>query len=274
MIQSIQNRLPLADGTSIPALGLGCYKLDNFDAAIRAAAEAGVRYFDSAAYYQNEPAVGHALRGCGVPRDRLYLLSKIWPTDYDHPERSLETTLRDLGTDYLDCCLLHWPGGDRDARLRAWEYLLNARERGLVRSVGVSNFLEKHLTDLITACGEAPVIDQLELHPFRQQAALTAFCRAQSILPVAWAPLARSLGREDPTVAAVAAAHGKTPAQILLRWQLEHGHACIPKSSNPDRIRSNTELFDFALLPDERAALDALERRQSVANVNPLFADA
>lgn len=274
MIDNIFDRLPLSDGTTIPAVGLGCYKLENFSSAIDAAASAGIRYFDCAAFYKNEAEIGAALKNSSLSREETYLLSKIWPTDYAHPERSLEKTLRDLRTDYLDCCLLHWPGRDPDARLRAWEYLLDARSRGLVRSVGVSNFLQKHLEHLTAAFGIAPVLDQLEIHPCRQQHALTTFCRSQDILPVAWAPLGRGLSYQHPAVSAIAAAHQKSPAQILLRWHLQQNTVVIPKSSHPARIQENTQLFDFSLSAQECAAIDALECGQSVANVNPDFADA
>lgn len=261
MISGIQDRIRLTDGGEMPAFGLGCYlsKGDDLTRAIRYAAEVGYRHFDTAAYYENEDQVGRAVRCCGVPRDALFVVTKIWPLDFTAPQKALERALTALDLEYLDAVLLHWPGTDADARLRAWETLLEARQKGLIRHAGVSNFLPRHLGELADRFGEMPAMNQIELHPWRQQRELCAFCREQKIPVTAWGPLFHGHLAEEPLMGELGEKYGKSPAQIALRWDLQHGFCTIPKSVTPERILANTKLFDFAISPDDMARIDGLD---------------
>ena len=260
-ICTISERVALNDGTSMPGYGFGCYAAhgDEIVRAVRWAVRDGYRYIDSAAMYGNEAEIGDALRGCGVPRDELFLSSKIWPTRFDDPDASLAESLRNLRLDALDCCLLHWPGTDRDKRLHAYETLLKRREDGLIKRIGVSNFRIAHLEELHRVFGAFPALNQIELHPFYQERELCAYCRTKGIRLVAWGPLFRGKLMQHPAIAELAAAYGKTPGQIILRWQIQKDHIAIPKSSNEARIRENGEVFSFALPQEDMARIDDLD---------------
>ena len=192
-IRDIAEPMSLNDGTAMPGYGFGCYAAHGEEIinAIRWAVRDSYRYIDSAAMYGNEAEVGEAIRTCGVQREDLFISSKIWPTRFDDPDASLAQSLRDLGIDDLDCCLLHWPGTDRKQRLSAYEKLLRRREEGFVRRVGVSNFQIEHLEEIRRAFGSFPVLNQIELHPLYQERDLCAYCRENGIRLVAWGPLFR-----------------------------------------------------------------------------------
>ena len=212
-IRDIAEPVSLNDGTAMPGYGFGCYAAHGEEIinAIRWAVRDGYRYIDSAAMYGNEAEVGEAIRTCGVQREDLFISSKIWPTRFDDPDASLAQSLRDLGIDALDCCLLHWPGTDRKQRLSAYEKLLRRREEGFVRRIGVSNFQIKHLEEIRSAFGSFPVLNQIELHPLYQERDLCAYCRENGIRLVAWGPLFRGKLMQHPAIVEIAAAHGKTP---------------------------------------------------------------
>lgn len=251
----------LNDGTAMPGYGFGCYAAhgEEIIKAVRWAVRDGYRYIDSAAMYGNEAEIGEALRTCGVKRKELFVSSKIWPTRFDDPDASLKQSLRDLGLETLDCCLLHWPGTDREKRLSAYRKLLERREEGLIRRVGVSNFQIEHLEEIRHAFGVLPVLNQIELHPFYQERNLCAYCRENGIRLVAWGPLFRGKLMQHPAIAEIADAHGKTPGQIILRWHVQKEHIAIPKSSNESRIHENGDVFSFILSPGDMERIDALD---------------
>lgn len=259
--------LPLADGNSIPQLGLGVYKTTDAEAAaaVETAVEAGYRLVDTAAMYENERGVGDGIRGSGIPRAELVVATKVWHTDngYDSTLRSFDESLARLGLDYLDVYMIHWPAPLHDRYVDTWRAFRHLQEEGRVRSIAVANFHPKHVTRLIDDTGVAPVINQIELHPWLPQAAVRAFDAELGIVTQAWSPLARGHALDPQhggdVLAGVGARYGKSAAQVVLRWHVQLGNAVIPKSVTPARIRENIDVFDFELDSDDLAAIAGLE---------------
>lgn len=256
-----QSTIQLNDGSFIPQLGFGCFELaDNeIEQVMKWAVEAGYRYFDSAVRYDNERGVGNGLRASGISRDELYLVSKIWPSSYDTPEKAIEFSLKELGLDYIDSYYLHWPSSSEYRRFKAWEALLSYREKGLIKSVGVSNFTSEQIEGLERAFGVKPVVNQIEIHPWYPQTELCTWCREHGIAVTAWGPLFRGHIREVPLMSELGEKYGKSPVQVTLRWHLQHGNIVIPKSATASRIRDNTLIYDFELSAEDMARVDALE---------------
>ena len=257
---TFKDNITLSDGNSIPCFGFGCWNAygDEIKNAVTCAISEGYRYIDSAARYNNEVEVGLGIKNSTVSRDKLYILSKLWPTAFDNPINALEKTLKDLNCDYLDCYLLHWPGTDADLRNRVIETLLPLKNK-YFKTLGVSNFQIEHLKEFKNNFGFYPAANQIELHPFYQERELSDFCKTNGIALIAWGPLYRARGMENGTIQTLASKFGKTPAQILLRWQIQKGHIAIPKSKEPSRIRENRDIFDFALSSEDMLSLDALD---------------
>ncbi|MFD5866413.1 aldo/keto reductase [Agromyces sp. NPDC127015] len=255
--------VPLADGHAIPQLGYGLYKVPAHDAAQLAgvAIATGYRHLDTAAFYENEQGVGAAVRAAEVPRDELFVTSKVWKDDngYDEALRAFDASMGRLGLDRLDLFLIHWPVPSTDRYVDTWRALVRLRDEGRVRSIGVSNFHAHHLDRIIGETGVAPVVNQVELHPRLPQAALREFHAARGIRTEAWSPLARGRLLDDPVLARLSTAHGRSPAQIVLRWHVQIGNVVIPKASSPERIRENLDVFDFELGVDDLAAIASLE---------------
>ena len=257
--------LQLLDGNRIPQVGYGVFKVpaDDTRRAVLEAFELGYRHIDTAAIYGNEEGVGAAIAESGIPRDELFITTKLWNDrhDGDEPRAALGESLGKLGLDAVDLYLVHWPTPARDNYVHAWERLIDLREQGLTRSIGVSNFLVPHLERIIAETGVAPVVDQIELHPAYQQREVVEWALARGIRIEAWGPLGQ--GKYDlfsaPAVAGAAAAHGKTPAQVVLRWHLDKGNIVFPKSVRRDRLAENIDIVDFALTDDEIAAIDAVD---------------
>jgi diketogulonate reductase-like aldo/keto reductase len=255
----------LGDGTTLPAIGFGTYPLTGEDGirAIVSALEAGYRLLDTAVNYGNEAEVGEAIRRSGVPRDEIVVQTKVPGRDHAHDRAiaSVEGSLERLGLDQVDVAVIHWPNPSVGLYVEAYWALVECRERGLVRSVGVSNFTEQHLADVIEATGVAPVLNQVELHPLFPQERLRAVHERLGIVTEAWSPLGKRNAPfgADP-VAAAAEAHGVTPAQAILRWHVQLGVVPLPKSSDPERQRANLDVFGFDLSPDEVSAISALAR--------------
>lgn len=269
MITSIAQKIDLNDGNKMPGFGFGCYKIkgEQLLMALAMAWEAGYRLYDTAAYYENEEAVGQGLRV--YPLDDYFLVSKIWPTAFDQPVRALDTSLKKLGRDYLDAYLLHWPGTSQKLMLSAWESLLREQEKGKIRTLGVSNFLEKHLEEIRKTFNHYPALNQIEIHPYHQEKDLIDFCQKRQMVVMAWGPLGRGVELKDPRIEKIAKALGRTPAQIILRWQVQGDKVAIPKSAHPDRIRLNAEVFDFELDQAQMAELDAMNRPDGRTGADP-----
>lgn len=255
----------LNDGAGFPVLGFGTYRLrgDDGAAAIAAAVAAGYRLLDTAVNYENEAEVGEAVRRSGIARDDITVTTKLPGRDhgFDETLASARGSLERLGLERIDLYLIHWPNPSVGRWLDTWRAMIRLREEGLVRSIGVSNFTEAMLTRLIDETGVTPAVNQVELHPYFPQTALRAFHAVHGIRTESWSPLARrSELLAEPVVAEVAAAHGVTPTQAVLRWHVQLDATPIPKSAHADRQRENADVFGFALTAGEVAALTALER--------------
>ena len=257
-------RIPLASGHSIPQIGLGTWPLDDAGAAdvVSLALGLGYRHVDTAENYGNEAGVGEGIRRSGVPREEVFVATKFnrrWHS-VDGVRSAWENSVRRLGLEYLDLFLVHWPNPDQDTYVQAWEGLIALREEGRVRAIGVSNFTPAHVDRIVDATGVAPDVDQIQLSPYWVQAAARAAHRERGIMTEAYTPIGR--GTDLLSAAAVvdaAEAHGVTPAQAVLRWHTQQGIVAIPKSSDPQRLAQNLDVFGFDLTDGEIAALDALD---------------
>lgn len=258
----------LSNGVVIPCPGFGTWRMKEGPetaAAVKTALDLGYRHIDTAAYYRNEASVGQGLRESGLAREEVFLTSKVWNTDrgYDTTLRAFDRTLAALGTDYLDLYLIHWPAAAnrfpdwQEINRQTWRALCKVYREGRVRAIGVSNFLPHHLAPLLEE-ETAPMVDQIECNPGWQQRELIAFCQARGILVEAWSPLGQGRVLGHPLLAQLGKKYGKSPAQICLRWCLEQGTLPLPKSNTPARVRENREIFDFALVPEDLAAIAAL----------------
>jgi 2,5-diketo-D-gluconate reductase A len=255
----------LNDGAWFPELGLGTYNLRGEEGidAIVAAIEDGYRLIDTAVNYENEREVGEAVRRSGVDRDKLLVTSKIPGRHHGRQQAidSIKGSLDVMGLDRIDLQLIHWPNPSVGRYVDTWRGMIEAREQGLVRSIGVSNFTEGHLTELIEETGVVPAVNQVELHPYFPQEALRAFHRTHGIRTESWSPLARrSELLTEQIIHELATIHDVTPTQVVLRWHTQLGSTPIPKSADPDRQRENADVFGFTLTDDEVAAVSALER--------------
>ncbi len=263
----------LNNGVEMPALGFGVFQTppDETRDAVHAALDAGYRHIDTAAAYGNERQVGEAIAGSDIDRSDVFIETKIWLNDfgYDETLHGFEKSAGKLGVDQIDLLILHqaWPA-EWEKTLGAYRALETLLEQGKVRSIGVSNFMVDHLTRLAEVASVVPAVNQIELHPYFQQPAEQAYGAEHGILTQAWAPIGgitfyRDSGHtstlEDPVIGEIAAAHGKSPAQVMLRWGLQEGRQVIPKSTKPSRIAENIDVFDFELTSDELAAVDALD---------------
>ena len=255
--------LVLTNGVTMPLLGLGVWQIPAgrpTEQAVRWALEAGYRHIDTATLYRNERSVGRAIRDSGVPREQLFVATKFHPRDPD-PEQAVEASLRLLGLDHLDLYLWHWPSG---SPTRHWPAFERIAGRGLARAVGVSNFSADQLARLLGA-DVPPTVDQVEFSPFQFRRALLAACEASGVVLEAYSPLTRGHDLGHRVIAEIARRHGRTPAQVLLRWAVQRAIPVIPKSANRDRIVENSRIFDFALPAADMAALDDLDRTGGTA---------
>jgi 2,5-diketo-D-gluconate reductase A len=255
--------LQFHDGRSIPQLGLGVYKVPDAIAAdtVAFALASGYRHVDTAALYENETGVGQGIARAGLPRGEVFVTTKVWNDrhGYDETLRAFDESLGKLALDYVDLYLIHWPAPHQDRYVDTWRALETLRAEGRARSIGVSNFHPHHIERLLAETGSVPVINQVELHPWLQQADVRAYDSAHGILTEAWSPLARGRAIGNRALDAIGAKHGKSAAQVVIRWHLQLGNVVIPKSVTPSRIRENLDVFDFTLDDDDLAALAALD---------------
>lgn len=257
--------LELNDGNTIPQLGYGVFLVpaDDAERAVFEALEAGYRHIDTAAIYKNEEGVGAAIAKSGIPRDELFITTKLWNDrhDGDEPDRAIDESLEKLGLDAVDLYLVHWPTPANDNYVHAWEKMIGIRERGLARSIGVSNHLVPHLERLVAETGVTPAVNQIELHPAYQQREITDWAADHGVRIESWGPLGQ--GKYDlfgtPAVADAASSTGRTPAQVVLRWHLQKGFIVFPKSVRPERMRENLDVFGFDLDDAQMAAIDGLD---------------
>jgi diketogulonate reductase-like aldo/keto reductase len=255
----------LAGGARMPVLGLGVWQMAagaETEQAVEWALAAGYRHVDTASMYRNEQSVGAALGRSGLPRDQVFVTTKLMPNRLS-AVRELEKSLARLRLDYVDLYLIHWPLPLWSAR--QWRQLESLRERGLARAIGVSNFGVRGLEKLTTGAVHAPAVNQVQFSPFRYRRRLLGYCLERGIVFEAYSPLDRGRGLSHPTIVALAERLGRTPAQVMLRWAIQHQALVIPKSSRQERIRSNAQLFDFELADADMASLDALDRTNGSA---------
>jgi diketogulonate reductase-like aldo/keto reductase len=255
------------DGVQIPQLGFGVWQIpgDQAEQAVRTALEAGYRHIDTASAYGNEEGVGRAVRASGLPREKVFVTTKLWNADHGRAEEAFDESLARLGLDYVDLFLIHWPVPKQDKYVQAWTALEKIYRDGRARAIGTSNFTAATLTRLMEETEIRPSINQIELHPYLQQREMRAFHEANGILTEAWSPLGQGRGLlDDPALAVLSGKYGKTPAQIVLRWHLQLGNVVIPKSATPARIRENIDVFDFILDAEDMAAIGALSRGERI----------
>ncbi len=249
----------LADGNTIPMLGLGVWQVENEQEcvnAVRWALEAGYRHIDTAQAYGNEESVGVGIRESGVPREEIFVTTKFFPRRRD-PVVELEGSLGRLGLEFVDLYIVHWPAG---GPTWAWPGMERARELGYARSIGVSNFAVGEIDDLLQQAEQPPVVNQVLFNPFAYRKRLFEACAANDIVLEAYSPLGTGRHLDDPAVAQIADAHGRTPAQVLLRWGIQHGVPQIPKSTHQPRIVENAQVFDFELSEEDMQTLDELDQ--------------
>lgn len=263
----------LNNGVKMPQLGYGVFKVPEEEVyeAVLTALKAGYRSIDTAMVYQNEAGVGRAIRDSGIPREEIFLTTKVWNKDqgYEETLAAFESSLAKLGVDYVDLYLIHWPMPKTDRYVETWKALEKLYAEKKTRAIGVSNFHVPHLERLLAETEIVPAVNQIELHPYLSQQEIRDYCEAHGIIVEAWSPLMK--GRDalsDPVITSIAESHGKTPAQVILRWHLEHGIVAIPKSVTPHRIAENIDVFDFSLTTDEISRIDALNRNERTGS-NP-----
>ena len=257
---SLRSPLRLNDGRDMPWIGVGTYDMPDgrSETLVRLALELGYPAVDTASFYGNEAEVGRAVRGADAPP---FLTTKLWRDAMGHDAalRAFDRSAKTLGLEALDLYLIHWPEPEKGLYVETWKALIRLRDEGRVRSIGVSNFTEAHLARIIDATGVVPAVNQVECHPRFQQRALKAFCRQHDIAFTAWSPLGRAQALAEPAIAGVATRHGRTPAQVVLRWHLQDGAIVIPKASSRERLAENLDLFDWALDEADMAAIAALD---------------
>ena len=259
-------RLQLNDATSIPQLGYGLHRVDpaRAEELTLAALEAGYRHLDTAFIYGNEEGVGRAIAASNIPRDELYVTTKLWNDRHRDADAALNESLERLGLDHVDMYLIHWPVPSQGAYVDAWKSMIQLRDEGLATSIGVSNFLPSHIDDLEMATDVTPAVNQVELHPLFQRWKELDAMRVHGVAIEGWAPLGGGeLDLEDyPEITDAAEAHGKTPAQVVLRWHIQNKVIVFPKTTSPARMAENLDVFDFELTQDEMAALISLDEEE------------
>jgi 2,5-diketo-D-gluconate reductase A len=254
--------LELAGGVQIPQFGLGVFQVPPKDTVenVTQALNLGYRHIDTAKAYGNEAQVGQALRASGLSREAVFITTKLWNDDQADAKRALRTSLGQLELDHVDLYLIHWPAPAKGHYVEAWQALIEAQQEGLTRAIGVSNFQAEHLRRIVEETGVTPAVNQIELHPYLQQHGLRREHADRGIVTEAWSPLAKAEALEDPVITELAEAHGRTPAQIVLRWHIQLGNVVFPKSMSPERLEQNVDVFGFELSAEEMERIEPLDR--------------
>ena len=271
-----QTSITFNDGRSIPQVGLGVWQTPNETAApaVKAAIEAGYRHIDTAAIYGNEEGVGEGIRSSGVDRKDIFLTTKLWneAQGFDSTLKAFDESLKRLGTDYVDLYLIHWPAPKKDLYLDTWKAFVQLHSEGRAKSIGVSNFAAEHLNRIIGETGVTRVLNQIELHPDFQQRALRETHDALGIKTQSWSPLGQGQLLDNAVIGKIAGKHGRTPAQVIIRWHIDNGLIVIPKSVTPSRIAENFKVFDFKLDADDLKAIDTLDTPDGRIGPDPMTA--
>ncbi|MFC3039545.1 aldo/keto reductase [Virgibacillus xinjiangensis] len=269
MINSLRDTVRLNNGVDMPAFGLGVYKVEEGETtvhSVKTAIDHGYRSIDTAAFYGNERGVGRAVEESGVPREELFITTKVWNDQqgYEETLQAFDESLKKLGLDYLDLYLIHWPvtGMYKDT----WKAMEKLYEEGKVRAIGVCNFHQQHLDDLLPECKVKPAINQVEYHPHLTQEKLAEYCRQEEIQLEAWSPLKRGEIFDEPILQEIAEKHGKTAAQVVLRWDVQNGVITIPKSTKEHRIKENADIFDFSLSDEDMKRINRLNKDDRVGS--------
>jgi len=262
----IPKNIKLANGVNIPLLGFGTFQIPEGKAtyeAVTNALEAGYRHIDTAEFYGNENSVGEAVRASGINRSELFLTTKVWNNHHGYKEafKAGEESLSRLKTDYIDLLLIHWP---KDKNCETWRALEDLYKKGLVKAIGVSNFKERHIEEILRTLEIMPMVNQIELHPLLSQEGLSSYCREKGIVVEAWSPMMRGRVSEIPELNNLAEKYNKNAGQITLKWHMQKGRVILPRSTNPERIKGNSELFDFQLDDEEIAIIDRLNKGRRI----------
>lgn len=265
MRKDIYSTVTLHNGVEMPQFGLGVYKVEEgrqVEDTVKNAINLGYRLIDTAAFYENEEGVGRAIRESGVPREELFITTKVWNTEqgYEQTLAAFEKSLNKLDLEYIDLYLIHWPV--KGKYLDTWRALEELYKAGKVKAIGVSNFQIHHLKDIMENSAEKPVVNQVELHPRMSQEELRSFCNEHNIKVEAWSPIARGRILEDSLINKIADRHGKSAAQVILRWHLQNGVIIIPKSVHEERLRENADIFDFELNNEEMKQINSLNKNE------------
>ncbi|WP_282189242.1 aldo/keto reductase [Maribellus sp. YY47] len=264
---NLSSKSTLNNGVKMPWLGLGVFlskEGTEVENAVKVALANGYKSIDTAAIYQNERGVGKAIRESGVPREDIFLTSKVWNADqgYSTTMAAFEESLEKLQTDYLDLYLIHWPKGERSKE--TWKAMEELYQKGRMKAIGVSNFLVHHLEDFLPHCKVVPAVNQVEFHPELIQPDLLKYCQKKGIQLEAWSPIMKGRVNDVPLMQELAAKYGKTPVQIVLRWDIQKGVVTIPKSVTPERIIANADIFDFELSTEDMDRIDALDQNKRI----------
>ena len=257
--------ITLNNGVIIPQLGLGVWQASDDEAehAVSVALDAGYRLVDTAAMYRNERGVGRAIAASGIPREEIFVTTKLWNTNqgYDKTLVAFEESLAALGLEYIDLYLIHWPVPAQDKYIETWQAFEKLYNDGKIKAIGVSNFMPEHLDKLLSECDIVPAVDQIEIHPDFQQRITREYCAEKGIAVESWSPIGGSGGTllDDPDLTDIAEKHDKSPAQVAIRWHIQSGLIVIPKSVHEERIRENIDVFDFELSPEDMAILGKLD---------------
>lgn len=279
MLKSKSDTFMLHNGMAVPCIGYGTYLTpdDETCKAVQEAIRVGYRLIDTAAFYGNEKGVGQAVRECGVPREELLITSKVWNADrgYEQTLAAFEKTMENLGLDYLDLYLIHWPAnrkqfGDRAEEINAqtWRAMEELYRAGRIKAIGLSNFLPHHIEELGKTATVKPMVNQLEIHPGWLQKETVDYCQSHDIVVEAWSPLGRRAAFDNPFLGSLAEKYGKSAAQICLRWEIQHGVLPIPKTVNPARMEANLDIFDFEIEQADMEQIDAMPNIRERSN-NP-----